>query len=174
MKKFKVVTFIMLCTLVGCKDQEKPVVINKELEKEVICEKLDAWHKNAAEANFEAYFNGMTNDGIFIGTDVTENWTINEFKNFSKPHFDIGKAWDFKAIDRNIYLYHNNELAWFDEVLDTWMGVCRGSGVVRKVNGQWKIQHYVLSLTVPNDNINSVIEINKEKDSLFLKKYNLD
>ena len=48
------------------------------------------------------------------------------------------------------------------------MGVCRGSGVLKKKDGVWKIEHYVLSLTVPNDNIQDVIQINKEKDSLFL------
>ena len=35
---------------------------------------LDAWHKAASEANFEAYFGLMTQDAIFIGTDATENW----------------------------------------------------------------------------------------------------
>ena len=55
-------------------------------------------------------------------------------------------------------------------VLDTWMGVCRGSGVVKKVNGDWKIEHYVLSLTVPNENINAVVKVNKARDSVFLSK----
>ncbi|SDX70022.1 SnoaL-like domain-containing protein [Lutibacter oricola] len=171
MKKVLYLILISFTVLVGCKNNEKAVVVDKEVEKEVICDKLDKWHENAAKADYEAYFNGMTTDGVFIGTDVTENWTIDEFKSFSKPHFDKGKAWSFKAVDRNIYIYENNELAWFDEVLDTWMGVCRGSGVVKKVNSQWKIQHYVLSLTIPNDNINNVIKINKKKDSLFLKKF---
>lgn len=30
------------------------------------------------------------------------------------------------------------------------MKICRGSGVVVKQNNEWKIQHYVLSITVPN------------------------
>ena len=51
------------------------------------------------------------------------------------------------------------------------MGVCRGSGVLEKTGNDWKIKHYVLSLTIPNDNINDVIKINKEKDSIFLSKY---
>jgi hypothetical protein len=39
------------------------------------------------------------------------------------------------------------------------MKICRGSGVLEKVNGEWKIKHYVLSMTIPNDDINAVINI---------------
>ena len=41
---------------------------------------LDAWHKAAADANFDAYFNLMTDDAVFIGTDATENWNLTELK----------------------------------------------------------------------------------------------
>jgi len=139
-------------------------------EKEIVSNVLDAWHKSAAEANFEMYFEAMTNKSIFIGTDASENWTLTEFKNFSKPYFDKGKAWSFTPVERAIYIYKDGEIAWFDELLDTWMGICRGSGVLKKVNNAWKIEHYVLSLTIPNENITDVININKVKDSLFLIK----
>jgi hypothetical protein len=51
------------------------------------------------------------------------------------------------------------------------MGICRGSGVLKKSGDIWKIEHYVLSVTVPNDNIYEVMKVNKEKDSLFLKNF---
>jgi ketosteroid isomerase-like protein len=41
---------------------------------------LDSWHK-AAEAKFDAYFDKMTEDAVFIGTDATENWGKPAFKN---------------------------------------------------------------------------------------------
>jgi hypothetical protein len=31
----------------------------------------------------------------------------------------------------------------------TQMKICRGSGVVEKINGIWKVKQYVLSVTVP-------------------------
>ena len=34
---------------------------------------LDNWHKAAAEANYDNYFNAMSDESIFIGTDATEN-----------------------------------------------------------------------------------------------------
>lgn len=142
-----------------------------ENETETISMLLNQWHKSAAEANFDAYFEKMSSDSYFIGTDVKENWNIAKFKEFSKPFFDNGKAWSFKSIQRNIYFNESNNTAWFDELLDTWMGVCRGSGVLEKNNGKWEIKQYVLSLTIPNENINEIIEINKVKDSLFLSKF---
>ncbi|MEO0573777.1 MAG: nuclear transport factor 2 family protein, partial [Bacteroidota bacterium] len=103
--------------------------------KGMISETLDAWHRAAANADFEGYFSLMTDDGVFLGTDATENWQNQEFKAFSKPYFDKGKAWSFTAVERNIYLDEREQFAWFDELLDTQMELCRGSGVVKKVKG---------------------------------------
>ena len=50
----------------------------------------------------------MTDDSVFIGTDATENWQNKDFRAFSKPYFDRGKAWSFTAIDRNIYVNGEN------------------------------------------------------------------
>ncbi len=144
---------------------------NAEEAKKEINDKLEYWHKAAADADFDGYFNHMTEDGIFIGTDATENWNIAEFQNFSKPYFDSGTAWDFKTLERNIYTAEKGEIAWFDELLDTWMGICRGSGVVIKDNGEWKVKHYVLSATIPNEDIQKVIAAKKERDSTLILKF---
>ena len=120
---------------------------------------LDHWHKAAAEADFKTYFNLLSNDAVFVGTDATEVWDKQSFIKFAKPYFDKGKAWDFKKIKRHIYLADNQNMAWFDETLDTWMGVCRGSGVLQKKDTIWRIKHYVLSLTVPNDKMKEVITV---------------
>ena len=120
---------------------------------------LDNWHKAAAEANFNAYFSAMTDDAIFIGTDATENWDKKAFQEYSKPYFDKGKAWSFTLLERNIYFSKDGKTAWFDELLNTQMKICRGSGVLEKVKNTWKIKHYVLSMTIPNDNSNEVVKI---------------
>ncbi|MBS9766494.1 MAG: nuclear transport factor 2 family protein [Flavobacteriaceae bacterium] len=60
-------------------------------------------------------------------------------------------------------------MAWFDELLDTWMGICRGSGVLEKTAKGWKIRHYVLSVTVPNEDTQKVVSAKKEREELFLK-----
>lgn len=144
------------------------VIFSQDLEKEAINEVLDAWHLAAAKADFDHYFSLMTDDGVFLGTDATENWQNQEFKEFSKPYFDKGKAWSFTAVERNIYVNPEGDFAWFDELLDTQMKLCRGSGVLKKVDGNWKIAHYVLSIAVPNENVSELIGIKKQKDSLLL------
>jgi ketosteroid isomerase-like protein len=144
----------------------------KEVDKkEQINRTLDAWHKAAAEANFDAYFGMMTDDAIFIGTDPTENWNKKAFQTYSKPHFDKGKAWAFKTLgQRHIYFDTTGKTAWFDELLDTQMKICRGSGVLVKVGKEWKIKHYVLSMTIPNENTNEVIKIIAPIEDALLKK----
>ncbi|WAC01187.1 nuclear transport factor 2 family protein [Lacinutrix neustonica] len=130
---------------------------------------LDQWHKAAAEANFDNYFSLMTSDGVFIGTDASENWKNEAFRAFSKPYFDKGKAWSFTAIDRNIYIDNDKTTAWFDEILETQMKLCRGSGVLKLENNQWKIAHYVLSITIPNEKVSEIVKIKAPLDSLYAK-----
>ena len=118
---------------------------------------LDAWHKAAADAKFDTYFNMMSEESIFIGTDATENWNKKAFMAFAKPYFDKGKAWSFTALERHVYFDKSGKMAWFDELLNTQMKICRGSGVLVKEGKIWKIKHYVLSMTIPNDNSDEVI-----------------
>jgi hypothetical protein len=131
---------------------------------------LDTWHKAATEANFVNYFDALTDDSIFIGTDATENWTKPAFQAFAKPYFDKGKAWSFTSLERHIYFSTDKKMAWFDELLNTQMKICRGSGVLVFINGKWKIKHYVLSMTIPNDNVDDVIKIKAPiEDDLIAK-----
>ncbi|MGS2764912.1 nuclear transport factor 2 family protein [Sinomicrobium sp. M5D2P9] len=129
---------------------------------------LDAWHKAAADVDFDRYFGYMTSDAVFIGTDATENWKGKEFRDFARPYFERGKAWNFTALERNVYVGAGETTAWFDELLDTQMKICRGSGVLVKQDGDWKIRHYVLSIAVPNDDIPQLIEIKKDTDDKLM------
>ncbi len=143
---------------------------NTDSDKKKINTTLDSWHKAAANAEFDNYFSYMTSNGVFIGTDATENWQLEAFKTFSKPFFDKGKAWSFKSLKRNIYFDKSQNTAWFDELLDTQMKICRGSGVLIKVGNDWKIAHYVLSMTIPNDNTNEVVKIKEKIENGVIEK----
>ncbi len=163
----KKLSILLLATLAfSCKPCEKKL----QSEKQSITVILDNWHKAAADANYEAYFDVMADESIYIGTDATENWNKIQFQAFAKPYFDKGKAWNFKAIERNIYFSGDGKTAWFDELLSTQMKICRGSGVLVQENGQWKIKHYVLSMTIPNDNTNEVVKIKSKLEDLILNK----
>src|SRR5690606_2628039 len=77
--------------------------VNPEKDKAVINQLLDDWHTAAAKADYNGYFGKIADDGRYIGTDAAENWDKKAFEAFSKPYFDKGRAWDFKAVERNIY-----------------------------------------------------------------------
>jgi ketosteroid isomerase-like protein len=157
---------LVFCSFLGFSQNEK--------SKAEINTAVNNWHKAAAEANFDNYFNFFTNDAVFIGTDATENWTKSEFMSYAKPFFDKGKAWSFTSLERNLYFSADGKTAWFDELLNTQMKLCRGSGVLIKIKNAWKLKHYVLSMTVPNANSNEVISIKSSVEnpiiSSFLKK----
>ena len=140
----------------------------QESEKLKIDLILDSWHAAAAAADFEGYFSLMTENGVFLGTDATENWQREAFMTFSKPYFERGKAWHFKAVERNVYVNEGADFAGYDELLNTQMKLSRGSGVLQKVNNEWRIAHYVLSIAVPNEHVGELVEIKKQKDSLLL------
>jgi hypothetical protein len=165
MKKimFLAVTLLLFSSFTSYTNPE-----NKEQDQITIV--LNNWHKAASDANAKLYFEALTDDAVFIGTDATENWNKETFEAFAKPYFDKGKAWNFKPLERHIYLSKDQKTAWFDELLDTWMKVCRGSGVMVKVGNEWKIQHYVLSMTVPNDQTNEVIKMKASIEDAFIQK----
>lgn len=143
---------------------------NAQTDKDKINLTLDTWHKAAADVKFEPYFALMSDDAIFIGTDATENWTKKDFKIWAKPHFDKGKTWNFTALERHIFFDKTGTIAWFDELLNTQMKICRGSGVLVKVGKEWKIQHYVLSMTIPNDEVDAVTKIKAPIEDALIAK----
>lgn len=141
-----------------------------EKEKEEISAMLDGFNMAAAKADFNNYFNYFAEESTFIGTDATEVWDKKAFMGWAKPYFDKNKTWNFTSLKRNIYFSKDGKLAWFDELLDTQMKICRGSGVVEKINGQWKVKQYVLSVTVPNDVVDKVVEIKAPIEDVLIQK----
>ena len=138
-----------------------------QYSKKSLHNSIDKWHNAAAIADANKFFGFMDSSSVYIGTDVSERWIKDEFIKFAKPYFDRGKAWEFKAYDRHITFSNDGKIAWFDELLETWMGNCRGSGVVIKNNENWKLLHYHLSITVPNEKIYEFIDlINPPKEEI--------
>ncbi len=131
----------------------------ENVQKKHVNKVLDDLNLYASTADFKNYFNLYAEESTFIGTDAHEVWNKKEFMAYSKPHFDKGKAWTFTSLKRNISFSADGKYAWFDELLDTQMKLCRGSGVLEKIGTQWKIRQYVLSMTVPNDVNKEVIKI---------------
>ena len=122
-------------------------------EEKRVAAVLDDWHAAAAAADEGRYFGHFTRDAVFLGTDATERWTVDEFRRYAHPYFAKGKAWSFRPVSRHLSFSPDGSIAWFDETLDTPnLGPARGSGVlVRGASGDWKIAHYDLSVPIPNE-----------------------
>ena len=166
----KLFLFISILSLVGTVYLNTDAAVNTKDETKTINTLLDNWHAAAANGDYNGYFGKIADDGIYIGTDATENWDKKAFSAFSKPYFDKGKAWDFKAVERHVYFSKDGKTAWFDELLDTWMKACRGSGVLEKVGKEWKIKHYVLSMTVPNEVTQDVLPFKGKYEDALIEK----
>jgi hypothetical protein len=127
---------------------------------------VDGWHDDAAHARM-AYFDKMAADGVYIGTDRSELWQRDAFREWARKYFEGRKsAWSFRATRRNVYASADGKLIWFDELLDTPnMGHCMASGVIRRTAKGFEIVHYQLSMAVPNEIADQVTGLVKQAEA---------
>jgi len=112
---------------------------------------MTSFHKAAATADAKTYFGLMAPGASFLGTDLTERWTKESFEVWAEPRFKGKSAWVYRAVKRNIFLSAEGTVAWLDEDLESasyWP--CRGTAVLEKIDGRWKIRHYSLTFSIPN------------------------
>jgi hypothetical protein len=122
---------------------------------------LDAFHAAAAHSDFNGYFELFAPDGVFIGTDASERWTVPEFKAYAQGPFAAGKGWVYHPRQRHVTITRApcRCYAWFDEILDSSSyGTSRGVGVVVRTPNGWRIEQYALSFPIPNDLAKAVTE----------------
>lgn len=137
-------------------------IIGKSQQTDELNILVNKWHQAAAKADFKTYFEITGEKFVFLGTDPKERWEKKEFEAFCKPYFEKGKAWDFTPSNRKWVFSNNQNIAWFDEDLATWMKGCRGSGVVEKINNEWKLVYYNLTVLIENEKINEFIQLRNE------------
>lgn len=154
MKKFFVIAAFIAIASSACNNQQ-----SKNIDAQEIDSLLNKWHQAAANADSLAYFALFDSSAVFIGTDPGERWTMGEFRTYVIPFFRQGRGWNFEAIERNIRSDESGNFVWFDERLKTWMGPCLSTGILRKEGEQWKLVHYHLAFTVPNEDIRDVLEM---------------
>lgn len=121
---------------------------------------IDRYHAAASAAELEAYIGLMTPDGVFLGTDASERWTREEFVAFCEPNFADGHGWTYVPRDRHVAFAPGGRVAWFDEILSNEAyGTLRGSGVLTRRGGAWRIEQYNLAFLVPNGVAKEVVEL---------------
>lgn len=124
---------------------------------------LNDFHAAAAEGDKDRYLGYLTDDAVFMGTDEWERWPKNpDFTEYVAGRFQNGTGWNYEPQNRVLQVAESSDVAWFDEVVvSATNGRFRGTGVLRKVNGDWKIAHYAMSFLVFNENWQEVIELTK-------------
>lgn len=141
-------------TLLVCFLFSTQTMANEEINKV-----LDRFHLAAAEADGETYFSLLAEESIFLGTDATERWTKAQFKRFATPYFSQGKGWKYITQKRNVTKTNNPDVVFFDELLHNKnYGLCRGSGVLMKIDARWQILQYNLSIPIPNDLSKAIVK----------------
>ena len=112
---------------------------------------LNSFHQAASDADGDLYFSLFAEGAIFMGTDATERWTVEEFKAFAEPYFSEGRGWTYTKTERHVYVSVDGETAWFDEMLwNEKYGTCRGTGVLVLTEDGWRIAQYNLTFPIPN------------------------
>jgi len=144
-------TLVLIVALFACTEKS---TFNKESAIVELNAVMDNWHLSAAIADEDVFFNSMDSNAVYLGTDPKERWLKHEFEVWAMPYFQRDTAWAFKSYNRFWDFSENGDIAWFDELLETHMGICRGSGVMKKYDDGWKIKQYNLALTLPNEKMN--------------------
>ena len=76
---------------------------------------------------------------------------IEKFRAYAHRRFDAGTGWTYHVSQRHVFLDGDHNTAWFDEALhNDKYGECRGTGVLVKIDGGWKIAQYNLTIPIPN------------------------
>lgn len=145
-------------------DQSRPNARAAQLataaSKLAIATALDDFHDAASKADEIRYFAHFAKEGVFLGTDGSERWTVAQFRAYAAPYFQKGTGWTYAAVARNIEVA--GDAAWFDETLtNAKYGLCRGTGVLVRRDGRWLIAQYNLSKPVPNALMQTLVDLEK-------------
>jgi hypothetical protein len=165
MKSITHLSIFILLILLSCKPRPAHIDTSIVQQADTL---ITTWHQAAAKSSLEPYIGSMAQTGFYMGTDASERWGKNAFAEFCKPWFAKQKGWAFTKIERNIYVADQGNMIWWDELLDTKLGVCRGSGVMQLKQGKWQIEQYILSPTIPNELIDSVVHMKRAQDTKII------
>jgi hypothetical protein len=125
----------------------------------VVAEVLDDWHDAAAQADESRYLEHFAPEAVFLGTDATERWTLEEFTDYVQLYFPKG-GWTYHPRCRHVRFAQGGTHAWVDELLDNEKyGTLRGTAVLQLIDGRWRIAHYSMTFAVPNERAAAVVEV---------------
>lgn len=141
---------------------------DRETDLTDIGEVIDNFHDAAAHGDKTRYLDQLTDDAVFMGTDEWERWPRHpDFTDYVSSRFKDGNGWKYQSVERTIKISDSSDFAWFDEVIfSDSNGRFRGTGVLSRQDGRWKIAHYAMSFLIFNENWDDVIELSRKTKAL--------
>ncbi|MEQ8407853.1 MAG: nuclear transport factor 2 family protein [Gammaproteobacteria bacterium] len=131
----------------------------QSVESSAIAAVLDAYHEAAANGDWSTYFDLLSEDAVFLGTDAAERWPKDVFRRYAEN----SSGWVYHPQERHINLTPDGQSAWFDELLASESyGTSRGTGVLIKTASGWRISQYHLTFPIPNELVNGITAEIKE------------
>lgn len=64
-----------------------------QLEEAAVADVLDRYHQAAASADWDTYFDLLSEDAVFLGTDVSERWPKAVFREYAGVLIKTGSGW---------------------------------------------------------------------------------
>ena len=149
---------LLFVTLFSCAQN----IQSQQTDIAAINKVLDDYHQAAANGEWDAYFDLMSDDAVFIGTDAGERWVKQEFRQYSSG----SNGWVYTPQQRNVNITPDGLSAWFDEaLLSQSYGSSRGTGVLMLTAVGWKISQYHLTLPIPNGIVRGITDQIKEYEA---------
>ena len=149
---------LLFVTLFSCAQN----IQSQQTDIAAINKVLDDYHQAAANGEWDTYFDLMSHDAVFIGTDAGERWVKQEFRQYSSG----SNGWVYTPQQRNVNITPDGLSAWFDEaLLSQSYGSSRGTGVLMLTAVGWKISQYHLTLPIPNGIVRGITDQIKEYEA---------
>lgn len=158
---FVAIASLSICSLLtGCSTQPTRHAYEDKLDRLKVKLVLSSWHLAASQGLYDPYFDAMTDDAVFLGTDASERWTKQEFMMYAREPFSDGSGWTYEQLEYNVAFNDAYDTAWVDEILENEKyGTMRGTAVLELIGDDWKIAHYSLTFLVPNERAGRVVEV---------------
>jgi len=118
---------------------------------------LDRWHKSSGEVKYGPFLNVIASDGVILGTDHDERWDKAHVDKFGNQYFNPKNAWTYKYDNRHMHFNADSTTAWFDETFKINTKSFRGVGVLSKLDNEWKLRQYSMSMSVPYEDVKSAV-----------------
>jgi hypothetical protein len=139
---------LALCAAIACAPTEEVAAPDFGAERTAVDSVLTALHETASRGDWATYFALYAPDAVFFGTDATERWSLQQFRDYATPT----RGWTYRMTERNIFIDADANTAWFDERLwNEGYGESRGTGVLVRGDAGWKVAQYNLTFPIPND-----------------------